>query len=150
MTHSQLTQCPHCKASFKVSDEQLNAANGKVRCGACLKIFDAIAYQITSQAKTKQDKEDSEEIIDASMLEVDFSFDLDESEDLENELFSSSNQGDDDFSVFDDNPEEDNQERGYTGSTKFGDELSTSFLELEKSGNDKFKTQFLKNETLDD
>lgn len=150
MPHSQLTQCPHCKASFKVSDEQLNAANGKVRCGACLNIFDAIAYQITPEAKTKQDKEDSEEIIDASTLEVDFSFDLDESEDIENALFTNSNQDDDDFSVFDDNPEEDNQEKGYTGSTKFGDELSTSFLELEKSGNDKFKTQFLKNEPLDD
>ncbi|WP_197486112.1 MJ0042-type zinc finger domain-containing protein, partial [Oleiphilus sp. HI0061] len=44
MSNQRLTQCPHCKASFKVSEEQLSAANGRVRCGACMNIFDAIAY----------------------------------------------------------------------------------------------------------
>jgi predicted Zn finger-like uncharacterized protein len=153
MTHSQLTQCPHCKASFKVSEEQLSAANGKVRCGACLNIFDAIAYQTSSQTKTtqySQDQEDPEESINSSMLEVDFSFDLDESEDLENQLLAPFKQDDDDFSVFDDDPEEDKLEKGYAGSTKLGDELSASFLELEKSGTDTLKTQFLKDDSQED
>ncbi|NOY71382.1 MAG: DUF3426 domain-containing protein [Gammaproteobacteria bacterium] len=33
------TQCPHCKTLFKISEEQLAAVNGKVRCGFCYRIF---------------------------------------------------------------------------------------------------------------
>jgi len=33
------TQCPHCTTLFKVSEEQLSAVNGKVRCGFCYRIF---------------------------------------------------------------------------------------------------------------
>ena len=47
MPTERLTQCPHCKASFKVSEEQLGVANGRVRCGSCMNIFDAIAYSIS-------------------------------------------------------------------------------------------------------
>ncbi len=35
------TQCPHCNTLFNISEEQLNAANGKVRCGFCYRIFNA-------------------------------------------------------------------------------------------------------------
>lgn len=34
-------QCPQCQTIFRVSDEQLSAAYGQVRCGQCLNIFDA-------------------------------------------------------------------------------------------------------------
>lgn len=34
-----ITQCPHCKTSFRVSVTLLESAEGKVRCGACLNIF---------------------------------------------------------------------------------------------------------------
>jgi predicted Zn finger-like uncharacterized protein len=34
-----LTQCPNCKTSFRASVTQLESAEGKVRCGACLNIF---------------------------------------------------------------------------------------------------------------
>ncbi len=33
--------CPHCGTSFTVSDDQLRAANGHVRCGVCMKVFKA-------------------------------------------------------------------------------------------------------------
>ncbi|VAW84981.1 hypothetical protein MNBD_GAMMA16-351 [hydrothermal vent metagenome] len=33
------TQCPHCATLFKISEEQLSAVNGKVRCGFCYRIF---------------------------------------------------------------------------------------------------------------
>ncbi len=33
------TQCPHCTTLFKISEEQLSAVNGKVRCGFCYRIF---------------------------------------------------------------------------------------------------------------
>lgn len=44
---SFLTQCPHCLTSFRVTDSQLEAADGLVRCGACLGIFSAAANRIT-------------------------------------------------------------------------------------------------------
>lgn len=43
---SFLTQCPHCLTSFRVTDRQLDAAEGRVRCGACLGIFSAEANRI--------------------------------------------------------------------------------------------------------
>ena len=36
-----LTQCPSCKTNFRTSPAQLDAAQGSVRCGACLSIFSA-------------------------------------------------------------------------------------------------------------
>ncbi|HEY0961944.1 MAG TPA: zinc-ribbon and DUF3426 domain-containing protein [Pseudomonadales bacterium] len=44
---SFLTQCPHCLTSFRVTGKQLDAAEGLVRCGACLGIFSAEANRIT-------------------------------------------------------------------------------------------------------
>ncbi|WXL25168.1 DUF3426 domain-containing protein [Ectopseudomonas mendocina] len=48
MTQSFVTQCPHCRTSFRVSSAQLNAAHGAVRCGACLHVFNA-AQQLREQ-----------------------------------------------------------------------------------------------------
>jgi predicted Zn finger-like uncharacterized protein len=39
------TQCPECKALFQVSDAQLAAAHGDVRCGQCLTVFSAPAHE---------------------------------------------------------------------------------------------------------
>ena len=33
------TRCPHCHTVFKLHTAQLDAAGGKVRCGACLHVF---------------------------------------------------------------------------------------------------------------
>ena len=35
------TQCPHCNTIFKINDIQLNALEGKVRCGYCYRVFNA-------------------------------------------------------------------------------------------------------------
>ncbi len=39
-----LTQCPHCDTVFQVSNEQLQVAQGRVRCGRCQGVFDALAH----------------------------------------------------------------------------------------------------------
>lgn len=150
MAQSQLTQCPHCKASFKVSDEQLNAANGRVRCGACLNIFDAIAYRLSSD---KENQQAIQKNINTQEIEEEhnFTFDAHDSIDLEDSLLDKSSEQEqttaydleDDISLFADDPEEDKQEKGYSGPSKFRNEFSTSFLELEKSSKDNFKTQFV-------
>lgn len=41
MSDMLVAQCPHCQTRFRLSQEQLQAAAGNVRCGACLKVFDA-------------------------------------------------------------------------------------------------------------
>jgi len=48
MTDTFLAQCPYCHASFRLKRSQLTAARGSVRCGACLKVFNA-ASQVTAQ-----------------------------------------------------------------------------------------------------
>lgn len=43
MTPSRVstTRCPKCQTTFRVTQTQLRAAGGSVRCGSCLNIFDA-------------------------------------------------------------------------------------------------------------
>ena len=38
------TQCPTCNTRFKVTQEQLNARQGLVRCGSCQAVFNATEY----------------------------------------------------------------------------------------------------------
>lgn len=35
------TQCPHCAAQFRISDQHLKQAKGAVRCGSCMLVFQA-------------------------------------------------------------------------------------------------------------
>lgn len=35
------TQCPHCGVKFQITAQQLQLANGTVRCGSCLQVFQA-------------------------------------------------------------------------------------------------------------
>lgn len=37
-----LTRCPHCQTAFRVTTEQLKVRQGRVRCGACHDVFDAL------------------------------------------------------------------------------------------------------------
>jgi predicted Zn finger-like uncharacterized protein len=49
MNDGIVTECPECETRFNVSDGQLKLADGKVRCGACLRVFDARAHQPYSE-----------------------------------------------------------------------------------------------------
>jgi len=37
-----LTRCPQCATTFRVTPEQLKARQGRVRCGACQEVFNAL------------------------------------------------------------------------------------------------------------
>lgn len=39
-----VTQCPNCETSFRVSPEQLEVADGRVRCGQCMHVFTALDH----------------------------------------------------------------------------------------------------------
>jgi len=131
MTNQRLTQCPHCKASFKVSEEQISAANGRVRCGACMNIFDAVAYSISKVGTKKTQTTASQDTpkppsSDSPPVELEESI-------LNNE------------DLFADNPEEDQEEAGYSGSPKVTDSFNTVFLELDdrrENTQDPYSTSF--------
>lgn len=42
--NSAITQCPECSTRFKVSDDQLAAHHGIVRCGRCSAVFNATEH----------------------------------------------------------------------------------------------------------
>ena len=44
------TRCPHCAAQFKITEEHLKQANGAVRCGSCLQIFQATDHLVDPPA----------------------------------------------------------------------------------------------------
>ncbi|ARU55063.1 zinc-ribbon protein [Oleiphilus messinensis] len=48
MSEHYLTQCPNCGATFKLQEKHLNAAGGKVRCGSCMKVFNARDHLLTT------------------------------------------------------------------------------------------------------
>lgn len=49
---SMVTTCPHCQTTFRVNAEQLNARQGEVRCGHCLRIFNAFDSLAQEQIDT--------------------------------------------------------------------------------------------------
>ncbi len=48
-----LTQCPTCQTTFHVTAAMLKAAQGRVRCGRCAEIFDALASLRVQHASTR-------------------------------------------------------------------------------------------------
>jgi predicted Zn finger-like uncharacterized protein len=60
-----LTQCPKCKAVFRITQNQLKQARGKVRCGQCSSVFDGTdnrSDQLLSTTKTHIDARREEHI----------------------------------------------------------------------------------------
>jgi len=44
---SLVTKCAHCGTTFRVTQQQLQAHNGKVRCGTCMTVFDGLKALVT-------------------------------------------------------------------------------------------------------
>lgn len=47
------TQCPHCGAQFRISEQHLAQAKGAVRCGSCLKVFQATDHLVAEKPAAK-------------------------------------------------------------------------------------------------
>jgi len=55
-----VTQCPACESTFNTNSRVLAAAAGKVRCGACLNVFEAIDnFLIIDEADAAQNQDES-------------------------------------------------------------------------------------------
>ncbi len=50
MTTYQVTRCPNCQTSFRVTDDHLAAYRGKVRCGRCAFVFQATDHLLSTPA----------------------------------------------------------------------------------------------------
>lgn len=50
MTDAKQTKCPHCGSSFRITDVQLSAKGGSVRCGSCLQVFRADLHLVSAPA----------------------------------------------------------------------------------------------------
>lgn len=59
----QYTRCPHCKTAFKVTAAMLQAAKGKVRCGACLAVFQATDYLLQPKVDKTPPAQPAEQIL---------------------------------------------------------------------------------------
>ena len=49
-----LTRCPNCTTTFRVGPEQLRARHGKVRCGQCNEVFNALDSLIEEASPARQ------------------------------------------------------------------------------------------------
>jgi predicted Zn finger-like uncharacterized protein len=54
MTNGMVTKCPACDTVFRVSAEQLQARQGKVRCGRCMTVFDGAKALATVTEEEQQ------------------------------------------------------------------------------------------------
>ncbi|RDL43939.1 DUF3426 domain-containing protein [Marinomonas piezotolerans] len=64
MSQSMITRCPKCSTTFRVTDDVLKMAKGKVRCGQCFHIFSAEAIPpstTNATPKMAQPKPESKE-----------------------------------------------------------------------------------------
>lgn len=50
----KVTHCPNCQTCFKVTNEQLKLYNGKVRCGRCAFVFNALNHLIEVEDMSAQ------------------------------------------------------------------------------------------------
>lgn len=49
-----VTRCPKCATAFRVSATQLQSAQGMVRCGSCLQVFNANKHEVDAPESTSQ------------------------------------------------------------------------------------------------
>ena len=108
-----LTRCPYCQTRFRVTPRQIEAARGRVRCGHCLYVFNALEH-----AQEEPSALSSEPEPDAG-----------------------TDPGEDEL-VFDDNPEEDAQEGRYAGQeASEEEEFSEDFLSLDAGDRSGFRSE---------
>ncbi len=131
MQTESYTRCPHCKATFKVTEEQLQIAKGRVRCGACMSIFDALAYILPNSNEAVSDTPTDQ----STPAETQPTALENEATQVEQVIEQSDEAKDSD--LFQDDPEEDSKAEHYEGGFGLSAELSTSFLELDEDNNSK-------------
>ncbi|WP_166263337.1 DUF3426 domain-containing protein [Marinobacter caseinilyticus] len=134
MTESTLlTRCPHCDTRFRVTDEQLGVAKGKVRCGNCMNVFNALEHRQESPPESPSATPAQPVKATPSPSPVQAG----------PESSDGGKPASEDNFVFQDNPDEDATEGRYAGTklTFSDDELSDSFRSFDEKAPSGFDQQ---------
>ena len=59
-----ITECPSCGTRFRVTEAQLQRARGRVRCGACLTVFDGVEHLTLESARVYADEDQARQDLD--------------------------------------------------------------------------------------
>ncbi len=65
-----ITECPSCLTRFRVSLTQLQRARGKVRCGACLAIFNGVEHLTLESAELLPNDDQARQVLDDVLDEL--------------------------------------------------------------------------------
>ncbi|MFL0801782.1 MAG: zinc-ribbon and DUF3426 domain-containing protein [Agarilytica sp.] len=103
-----VTRCPKCATSFRISDAHLNSAKGSVRCGSCLSVFNAKNHLIPShdEAPTPPQPEETAQeddilISDTMDMPKQETSEMDEFRDeFSGVMFAKGDTGEHDFNLF--------------------------------------------------
>jgi predicted Zn finger-like uncharacterized protein len=148
MSDAKLTHCPHCHATFKVHDQQIKVAQGKVRCGSCLKVFNALEHIIDNE---KSYIPIAKEIVnpETSVPEAEVASQPEPTSKKHepHSNHSSIQDPEDEEFIFQDDPEEDSEDTSSDSKKSFGDDFNTHFLNLDPT---KIKSGHRFSDAIDD
>lgn len=65
-----ITECPGCKTRFRASEAQLQQSRGRVRCGACLTVFNGIHNLVLASGRDSPDEAQAQQALDALLDEL--------------------------------------------------------------------------------
>lgn len=65
-----ITECPNCQTRFRVSENQLQQSGGRVRCGACLTVFNGVQNLAMDADRFFRDPQQAQEALDALLDEL--------------------------------------------------------------------------------
>ncbi len=65
-----ITECPSCGTRFRVTEAQLQRARGRVRCGACLTVFDGVEHLTLESARVYADEDQARRDLDDILDEL--------------------------------------------------------------------------------
>jgi len=65
-----VTECPSCRTRFRVAETQLQSARGRVRCGACLTVFNGVEHLIWDEVETYASDEEAQNALDDLLNEL--------------------------------------------------------------------------------
>lgn len=65
-----ITECPNCQTRFRVAEAQLQQSRGRVRCGACLTVFDGVQHLAMDADRFYRDPQQAQEALDALLDEL--------------------------------------------------------------------------------
>lgn len=63
------THCPECETVLKVTPDQLRSRGGKVRCGVCHTVFNALDYAVSEQSSSRPNERHDEAAYNARVYQ---------------------------------------------------------------------------------